>query len=121
MTIYARRDDGLVVAIPEGGPTHNYTSAEEYNRHRETIAVINGQRQADGQPLVTLPPVLGSIVTMTGERLNDLILGQGAVLAPTPVVNIDIPDIPVPEIDVDAIATKVNDEADRRARERLNG
>lgn len=120
MTIYARRDDGLVVAIPEGGPTYNYASAAEYNRNRETIAVINGQRKADGQPLITLPPVLGSIVTMTSERLNDLIRSQGAVLSPAPVVKIDIPKVPVPEIDVDEIATKVNDEADRRARERLN-
>lgn len=119
MTIYARRDDGLVVAIPEGGPTYNYPSAEEYNRHRETIAVINGQRQADGQPLVTLPPVLGSIVTMTSERLNDLIRSQGAVLSAAPVVNVRIPDVNLPELDVDEIAKRVNDEADKRARERL--
>ncbi len=121
MTIYARRDDGLVVAIPEGGPTYNYPSAEEYNRHRETIAVINGQRQADGQPLVTLPPVLGSIVTMTSERLNDLIRSQGAVLSAAPVVNVQIPDVNLPELDVDEIAKRVNDEADKRARDRLDG
>jgi len=119
MTVYARRDDGLVVAIPEGGPTHNYSSPEEYNRHRETVAVINGQRQKDGQPLITLPPALSEIVTMTSERLNDLIYSQGAVLSPTPVVRIDIPEVSVPPIDVDAVAQAVNDEADRRARERL--
>ncbi|WP_311257328.1 M15 family metallopeptidase [Microbacterium sp. WCS2018Hpa-9] len=121
MTIYARRDDGLVVAIPEGGPTYNYQSAAEYNRHRETVAAVNGQRQKDGQPLVTLPPVLGSIVTMTSERLNDLIRSQGAVLSPAPVVKVEIPDVDVPELNLDEIAKKVNDEADKRARDRLKG
>lgn len=80
MVIYARRDtkDGLVVAIPEGGKVWNYSSPAEYNRNRDTIAVINGQRKDDGQPLVTLPPLLTNIVTMSQEKLNDLIHSQGA-------------------------------------------
>lgn len=119
MTIYARRDDGLVVAIPEGGPTYNYRSPAEYNRHRETVAVINGQRQADGQPLVTLPPALNAIVTLPSERLNDLIFSQGAVLSQSPVINVEIPEVELPVLDVDEISKKVNDEIDRRARERL--
>lgn len=86
MTIYARRDtDGLIVAIPEGGKTHNYTSVEEYERHRATVDVINGQRQAMGDALISRPPLLSGpagdlrvIVTMTPEKLNDLIKSQGA-------------------------------------------
>lgn len=84
MVIYARREhDGLIVAIPEGGKVYNFKSVAEYNRHRETIGSINGQRAATGVPLVTLPPALDGpkdtrIVTMPSERLNDLIHTQGA-------------------------------------------
>lgn len=79
MVIYALREpDGLVVAIPEGGKVHNFSGVEEYERVRSTIAVVNGQRQSQGQALVTLPPPLTSIVRMDSLRLNDLIKVQGA-------------------------------------------
>lgn len=84
MVIYARREhDGLIVAIPEGGKVYNFKTVAEYNRHRNTIATINGQRAATGVPLVTLPPALEGtkdvrIVTMPSESLNDLIHSQGA-------------------------------------------
>lgn len=84
MVIYARRDsDGLVLAIPEGGKVYEFPSQDVYNRHRATIATLNGQREKTGQALVTLPPALTGdvtvrIVTMDQARLNDVILAQGA-------------------------------------------
>lgn len=87
MTIYVRREsDGLIVAIPQGGKTYNYTTTAEYERHRATVDVVNGQRQAMGDALLSRPPLLSSpikndlrvIVTMSSEKINDLIHAQGA-------------------------------------------
>lgn len=83
MVIYAQRDDGLIVAIPEGASkTYNFKSVAEYNRLRATIDVVNGQRQATGDALLTRPPRLDGpagvdkIVKMSAEKLNDLIHAQ---------------------------------------------
>ncbi|WP_137771826.1 MULTISPECIES: hypothetical protein [unclassified Microbacterium] len=87
MVIYARRNDGLIVAIPEGGLVHNFETVDEYNRTREVIAFVNGQRQKHGQPLITLPPTIGELVdecTMNSTDLNSLIHAQGAESIPTP-------------------------------------
>lgn len=87
MTIYARRDDGLIVAIPEGGLVHNFTSMDEYEGTRNIIAFVNGQRQKHGQPLVTLPPTIGELVvecTMSAANVNYLIRSQGAESVATP-------------------------------------
>lgn len=80
MVIYAQRDDGLIVAIPEGADkTYNFKSPQEYNRLRSTIDVINGQREATGDALLTRPPRIDGpagrdkIVKMSAEKLNDLI------------------------------------------------
>lgn len=84
MVIYVRNSsNGVVTAIPEGGKTYDFPDPEAYNRHRATIATINGQRETTGQPLVTLPPVLEGdvkvrIVTTDPTRINDMIFAQGA-------------------------------------------
>jgi hypothetical protein len=106
MTIYVRRDDGLVVAIPEGGPVYNFPSQEEYDATRNIIAFVNGQRQKHGQPLVTLPPTTAELVdeaTMNAANVNRLIYSQGAASSAAPSVDVKalaaalIPLLPRPE------------------------
>lgn len=93
MIEYARREDGLVVAVPEGGYVHNYTSVAEYERNRVTVDTLNGVRQENGNALLTRPPLLSHpdktrvIVTLSSEKLNDLIFAQGATSVPP--INID--------------------------------
>ncbi len=88
MTIYVRRNDGLILSIPEGGLVHNFTSVQEYNETRAIVAFVNGQRQRHGQPLVTLPPSIEELVnecTMRSEDVNYLIKQvQGAESVPNP-------------------------------------
>lgn len=90
MTIYARRNDGLIVAIPEGGLVHNFRTVQEYDETRAIVAFVNGQRAKHGQPLVALPPTIGELVdecTMRSEDLNYLIRSQGAESVPN--LNLD--------------------------------
>jgi hypothetical protein len=84
MTAYARRDtDGKVMAFPEGGKVKHFISPEEYNRHRNNIAILNGVNAAIGAPLLALPPALDGpittrIVTMNQANISLLQEAQGA-------------------------------------------
>jgi hypothetical protein len=72
--IIAGRDtDGAVFSIPMGGKVWQYPDVDTYNRHRGTLAVLKEK----GWPVV-VPPALAEVVMVNQDRLNDLILAQGA-------------------------------------------
>ncbi|MFF8186597.1 M23 family metallopeptidase [Microbacterium sp. NPDC016588] len=72
--IIAGRDtDGAIFSIPMGGKVWQYPDIETFNRHRNTLAVL----EQNGWP-VMVPPEAAKVVFVSQDKLNDLILAQGA-------------------------------------------
>lgn len=86
MTTYARRaSDGLIIAVPEGGKVYNFGTIEEYDQWRLSIVpTLNGERAANGSPLLVRPPRAtgpegtDKIVSLSDSAINLLITASGA-------------------------------------------